>query len=132
LITHDLGVVAGFCDTIQVMYAGGIVEYGTADEVFHRPQHPYTWGLLGSMARLDEEQQERLHSIAGAPPSVIDLPIGCRFRPRCEFAIDKCSKVLPMLQPGKSGDQMVACHRAAELDLQLTAVGGDKPAEVTS
>jgi oligopeptide transport system ATP-binding protein len=132
LITHDLGVVAGFCDTIQVMYAGGIVEYGTADEVFHNPQHPYTWGLLGSMARLDEEHKQRLHSIAGAPPSVIDLPIGCRFRPRCEFAIDKCSKVLPMLQPAKGGKQLVACHRAEELDLKLLDVSTDEPAEVVS
>ena len=132
LITHDLGVVAGFCDTIQVMYAGGIVEYGTADEVFHNPQHPYTWGLLGSMARLDEEQKQRLHSIAGAPPSVIDLPLGCRFRPRCEFAIDKCAKVLPMLQPAKGGDQLVACHRAEELDLKLLAVSTDSSVEAAS
>ncbi len=132
LITHDLGVVAGFCDTIQVMYAGGIVEYGTADEVFHNPQHPYTWGLLGSMARLDEEQKQRLHSIAGAPPSVIDLPIGCRFRPRCEFAIDKCGKVLPMLEPAKGGSQLVACHRAEELDLKAIAVSGDQAQEVAS
>ncbi|GMQ93953.1 MAG: ABC transporter ATP-binding protein [Acidimicrobiia bacterium] len=132
LITHDLGVVAGFCDTIQVMYAGGIVEYGTADEIFHNPQHPYTWGLLGSMARMDEAHQERLHSIAGAPPSVIDLPIGCRFRPRCEFAIDKCSKVLPMLQPGKREGQLVACHRAAELDLKTIGVSEDRSGEVAS
>ncbi|KAJ8355320.1 hypothetical protein AAFF_G00069740 [Aldrovandia affinis] len=69
LITHDLGVVAGFCDSVQVI-AGGIVESGTADEIFHNPQHPYTWGLLGSMTRLDEAQRHRLHSIAGAPPSV--------------------------------------------------------------
>ena len=132
LITHDLGVVAGFCDTIQVMYAGGIVEYGTADEVFHNPQHPYTWGLLGSMARLDEEQKHRLHSIAGAPPSVIDLPIGCRFRPRCEFAIDKCGKVLTMLQSAEHGDQLVACHRADELDLKTIAVSGEQSTEVAS
>ena len=132
LITHDLGVVAGFCDTIQVMYAGGIVEYGTADEVFHNPQHPYTWGLLGSMARLDEAQKHRLHSIAGAPPSVIDLPIGCRFRPRCEFAIDKCGKVLPMLQSAEHGDQLVACHRADELDLKTIAVSGEQSTEVAS
>jgi len=114
------------------MYAGGIVEYGTADEVFHNPQHPYTWGLLGSMARLDEEQKHRLHSIAGAPPSVIDLPIGCRFRPRCEFAIDKCGKVLPMLQSAEHGDQLVACHRADELDLKTIAVSGEQSTEVAS
>jgi oligopeptide/dipeptide ABC transporter ATP-binding protein len=119
LITHDLGVVAGFCDTVQVMYAGGIVEYGTADEIFHDPQHPYTWGLLNSMARLDEDQKQRLHSIAGSPPSVIDLPVGCRFSPRCEFAIDKCRNVLPLLEPVGDADQLVACHRVGELDLTL-------------
>jgi len=132
LITHDLGVVAGFCDTIQVMYAGGIVEYGTADEIFHNPQHPYTWGLLGSMARMDEAHRTRLHSIAGAPPSVIDLPIGCRFRPRCEFAIDKCRKVLPILEPGEGGSQLVACHRAEELDLKTIAISADRSDEVAS
>ncbi|MDK1103650.1 MAG: ABC transporter ATP-binding protein [Actinomycetota bacterium] len=132
LITHDLGVVAGFCDTVQVMYAGGIVEFGTADEVFHNPQHPYTWGLLGSMTRLDEVHKKRLHSIAGAPPSVIDLPIGCRFKPRCEFAIDKCGKVLPMLQDVEGGSQRVACHRAEELDLKTFTVTDDEHEEVAS
>jgi oligopeptide/dipeptide ABC transporter ATP-binding protein len=120
LITHDLGVVAGFCDEVQVMYAGGIVESGTANEIFHNPQHPYTWGLLGSMTRLDEAQQVRLHSIEGAPPSVIDLPVGCRFRPRCEFAVDICGKVLPPLLDIEG--RRVACHRAAELDLKLLDV----------
>ena len=116
LITHDLGVVAGFCDTVQVMYAGGIVESGSADDIYHNPQHPYTWGLLGSMTRLDRAQQVRLHSIAGAPPSVIDLPVGCRFRPRCEFAVDICGRVLPPLIEVEG--RRVACHRAEELDLK--------------
>jgi oligopeptide/dipeptide ABC transporter ATP-binding protein len=84
------------------------------------------------MARLDEDQKHRLHSIAGAPPSVIDLPIGCRFRPRCEFAIDKCGKVLPMLQTSDEGNHMVACHRADELDLKTIAVSGERSAEVAS
>jgi oligopeptide/dipeptide ABC transporter ATP-binding protein len=122
LITHDLGVVAGFCDTIQVMYAGGIVEAGTADDIFHNPQHPYTWGLLGSMTRLDEAQQVRLHSIEGAPPSVIDLPEGCRFRPRCEFAQDVCRRILPQLRPAGNEGQMAACHFADELDLKTIDV----------
>jgi oligopeptide/dipeptide ABC transporter ATP-binding protein len=122
LITHDLGVVAGFCDTVQVMYAGGIVESGTADEIFHNPQHPYTWGLLGSMTRLDEAQQVRLHSIAGAPPSVIDLPAGCRFRPRCQFAQDVCGRILPALKPAGASGQMVACHFAEDLDLKSISV----------
>ncbi len=120
LITHDLGVVAGFCDNVQVMYAGGIVEKGTGDDVFYRPQHPYTWGLLGSMTRLDEEQKHRLHSIRGAPPSVINLPAGCRFRPRCDFAVDVCLQKVPALQDLGHG-QSAACHRATELDLASSA-----------
>jgi oligopeptide/dipeptide ABC transporter ATP-binding protein len=124
LITHDLGVVAGFCDTVQVMYAGGIVESGTADDIFHNPQHPYTWGLLGSMTRLDEAQQVRLHSIAGAPPSVIDLPAGCRFKSRCEFAVEICDRVLPALRESGADGQVAACHRANELDLKTLSVRG--------
>ena len=122
LITHDLGVVAGFCDTIQVMYAGSIVERGTADEIFSNPQHPYTWGLLGSMTRLDEVQQERLNSVRGAPPSLINPPKGCRFNPRCDFATDICREALPILRQSQEG-QRVACHRADELDLKNLAMG---------
>jgi oligopeptide/dipeptide ABC transporter ATP-binding protein len=76
------------------------------------------------MTRLDEIQRDRLHSIAGAPPSVIDLPVGCRFRPRCEFAIDICGRVLPAIRPIGDGAQQVACHRAEELDLKLISVTG--------
>ncbi|HHC07782.1 MAG TPA: ABC transporter ATP-binding protein [Actinobacteria bacterium] len=122
LITHDLGVVAGFCDTVQVMYAGGIVESGTADDIFHNPQHPYTWGLLASMTRLDDARKHRLHSIPGAPPSLIRLPEGCRFRPRCEFAVDVCRQILPVLSPVGDDGRLVACHRAEELDLKTLEV----------
>jgi oligopeptide transport system ATP-binding protein len=125
LITHDLGVVAGFCDTVQVMYAGGIVEYGNVDDIYHNPQHPYTWGLLASMTRLDEDQRVRLHSIPGAPPSVINLPVGCRFAPRCAFAIDICRRVLPAIHPIGTGVQQVACHRAEELDLKTISTDED-------
>ena len=90
LITHDLGVVAEIADDIAVMYAGRIVEYGTTRDIFYDPQHPYTWGLLGSIPRLDEARPEKLHSISGAPPSLINLPRGCKFRPRCPHAFDKC------------------------------------------
>ncbi len=86
LITHDLGVVAELSDDIMVMYAGRAVEYATADEVFTRPQHPYTWGLLGSMPRLDRVRTERLQPIPGAPPSLINVPSGCPFHPRCAYA----------------------------------------------
>jgi oligopeptide/dipeptide ABC transporter ATP-binding protein len=121
LITHDLGVVAGFCDTIQVMYAGAIVERGTAAEIFGNPQHPYTWGLLGSMTRLDEVHRERLNSVRGAPPSLINLPKGCRFASRCDFAQDICREALPILHQSQEG-QRVACHRADELDLKTLAM----------
>src|SRR5438874_8170601 len=90
LITHDLGVVADVADDIAVMYAGRIVEYGTKRQVFYDPQHPYAWGLLGSIPRLDRPKPEKLHSISGAPPSLINLPRGCKFRPRCPHAFDKC------------------------------------------
>jgi oligopeptide/dipeptide ABC transporter ATP-binding protein len=90
LITHDLGVVADIADDIAVMYAGRIVEYGTKRQVFYDPLHPYTWGLLGSIPRLDRAKPKKLASIAGAPPSLINLPQGCKFRPRCPHAFDKC------------------------------------------
>jgi peptide/nickel transport system ATP-binding protein len=97
LITHDLGVVAEVADRVLVMYAGQIVEQGSLDEIFYDPQHPYTWGLLGSIARLDEERAERLSQIAGAPPSLLAPPSGCRFAPRCPHAFEKCSE-LPTLE----------------------------------
>jgi oligopeptide/dipeptide ABC transporter ATP-binding protein len=90
LITHDLGVVAEIADVIMVMYAGRVVEAGTKREIFYDPQHPYTWGLLGSIPRLDRPKTEHLHSIEGTPPSLINLPQGCRFRPRCPHAFEKC------------------------------------------
>jgi peptide/nickel transport system ATP-binding protein len=86
VITHDLGVVAELADDVLVMYAGRVVEYGTAADVFERPDHPYTWGLLGSMPRLDREQTERLIPVKGTPPSLIRVPSGCPFHPRCAFA----------------------------------------------
>ncbi len=91
LITHDLGVVADIADRIAVMYAGRIVEFGGKRDLFYDPLHPYAWGLLGSIPRLDRPKQDRLHSIAGMPPSLIDPPAGCRFRPRCPHAFDPCT-----------------------------------------
>ncbi len=123
LITHDLGVVAGFCDDVHVMYAGGIVESGSIDDIYYNPQHPYTWGLLGSMTRLDDAQRKRLHSVRGAPPSVIDLPKGCRFRPRCDFATEICGEVLPALRDVGNPGQRAACHHAEELDLKSMTAG---------
>jgi len=93
LITHDLGVVAETADRVLVMYAGRVVEQGTLEEIFYDPQHPYTWGLLGSLTRLDRERPERLPQIGGAPPSLIDLPAGCSFRPRCPHAFGRCEEL---------------------------------------
>jgi peptide/nickel transport system ATP-binding protein len=90
LITHDLGVVADIADEIVVMYAGRVVERGTKRDLFYDPQMPYTWGLLGSIPRLDRPRPDRLHTIKGSPPSLINLPRGCKFRPRCPHAFDKC------------------------------------------
>ena len=90
LITHDLGVVAEVADEIIVMYSGRVVERGSKREIFYDPQHPYTWGLLGSIPRLDRPKPKKLHSIEGAPPSLINLPRGCKFRPRCPHAFEKC------------------------------------------
>jgi oligopeptide/dipeptide ABC transporter ATP-binding protein len=92
LITHDLGVVADIADRIAVMYAGRIVEFGDKRDLFYDPQHPYTWGLLGSIPRLDRPKAERLHSIEGMPPSLINLPQGCKFRPRCPHAFERCQQ----------------------------------------
>jgi peptide/nickel transport system ATP-binding protein len=92
MITHDLGVVAELADEIAVMYAGRIVEHGTKRQIFYDPQMPYTWGLLGSIPRLDRPKPERLHSIDGAPPSLINPPPGCKFRPRCPHAFEKCTE----------------------------------------
>jgi peptide/nickel transport system ATP-binding protein/oligopeptide transport system ATP-binding protein len=97
LITHDLGVVAEIADRVLVMYAGMLVEQGERDAIFYDPQHPYTWGLLGSIPRLDRPPGGRLPSIAGAPPSLIQRPEGCAFRPRCPHAFDRCG-ALPALE----------------------------------
>ena len=96
LVTHDLGVVADVADRILVMYAGRVVEQGTVDEIFYDPQHPYTWGLLGSIARIDRPRPERLPAIAGLPPSLSDRPAGCHFRPRCPHEFSKCVEVPPL------------------------------------
>ena len=90
LITHDLGVVADVANEILVMYAGRVVERGPKRSIFYDPQHPYTWGLLGSIPRLDRPKGGRLASIKGMPPSLINLPKGCKFRPRCPHAFDRC------------------------------------------
>jgi oligopeptide/dipeptide ABC transporter ATP-binding protein len=95
-ITHDLGVIAEIADEIIVMYAGRVVERGSKRDIFYDPQMPYTWGLLGSIPRLDRPRVERLHTIEGMPPSLINLPEGCKFRPRCPHAFEKCMQEPPL------------------------------------
>ena len=116
IITHDLGVVAELADDIQVMYAGRAVEYSTAEDIFDRPLHPYTWGLLGSMPRIDRERSERLIPIKGTPPSLINRPPGCAFNPRCNYAHlnggASETEVPQLLDVG--GGHQVACHLSPE------------------
>lgn len=107
LITHNLGVVAGMCDRVAVMYAGRIVEQGSTDDVFAHPEHPYTWSLLRSIPRIDADAHEALMPIAGSPPDMLRLPPGCKFRPRCPFAIDRCAEQEPLLEAVRS--QLARC-----------------------
>jgi oligopeptide/dipeptide ABC transporter ATP-binding protein len=109
LITHDLGVVAQVADRIAVMYAGRVVETAPVDELFADPQHPYTWGLLGSVPRVDRELEGELRPIAGSPPSLVSPPEGCRFRPRCPFAHERCLEV-PALADRTGTGRTDACH----------------------
>ena len=97
MITHDLGVVAGMCDNICVMYAGRVVEQATVDELFEKPRHPYTQSLIKSVPRIDQPGKDRLFSIEGQPPNLIDLPDCCTFHPRCPFAMDICRRKYPPL-----------------------------------
>jgi oligopeptide/dipeptide ABC transporter ATP-binding protein len=127
LITHDLGVIAGFADRVLVMYAGRPVEVGTAEDVFYRPAMPYTHGLLGSLPRLDRDDRERLRQIPGAPPSMTTEPVGCPFAPRCPLRADICETEEPPLRPvGPSGNgageavsagsgHFAACHFADQV-----------------
>jgi len=112
LITHDLGMIAGCADSVTVMYAGSLVEFGAVDDVFYNSRHPYTRGLLSSLPKLDREE-ETLFSIEGAPPSLIARPTGCAFHPRCSYAVARCSTEEPKL---RSVDKVLsACHLAENL-----------------
>jgi peptide/nickel transport system ATP-binding protein len=109
LITHDLGVVASHADRINVMYAGRIVESGTCDEIFYQARHAYTFGLLSSLARMDQRRQERLVPIKGVPPSLANVPRGCPFHPRCSFATESCLPAVPPLEPVAGNGHLAAC-----------------------
>ncbi|MFB7170462.1 ABC transporter ATP-binding protein [Streptomyces sp. NPDC056254] len=123
MITHDLGVVAEMADELLVMYGGRCVERGTAEKVFYEPRHPYTWGLLGSMPRIDREQTERLIPVKGSPPSLINIPSGCAFNPRCPYADVPKGDVTRTVRPelaatddtGPDGTRhWSACHMSQE------------------
>jgi peptide/nickel transport system ATP-binding protein len=134
MITHDLGVVAEVTEEIAVMYAGRIVEYGTADTVFAAPEHPYTWGLLKSIPRLDTPRDQELVPIYGRPPSLINKPSGCAFHPRCPYVREAHKKVDPTLEPAGDADptHKVACLLPAETRRSLWAGlrAGETPEQV--
>jgi oligopeptide/dipeptide ABC transporter ATP-binding protein len=123
LITHDLGVVAGQADRVLVMYAGKPVEIGGVDDIYYNPRMPYTLGLLGSLPRLDVDRAERLTPIQGSPPSLLSLPPGCPFAPRCPMATDLCAEQEPELLATDSAAHAAACHYSAVL-------AGKQPDEV--
>jgi peptide/nickel transport system ATP-binding protein len=113
LVTHDFGVVSTMADDVLVMYAGRIVEGGTVEQVLHRPQHPYTWGLLSSVPNRQGRGDAALIPIAGNPPSLIDLPAGCAFHPRCRYqdrTAGRSRAEVPELQPASEPGHRVACH----------------------
>jgi peptide/nickel transport system ATP-binding protein len=119
LITHDMGVVAEMADRIAVMYAGRIVEQGTQRELFYDPLHPYTWGLLGSIARLDRPRPRRLTAIPGLPPSLMRLPPGCAFADRCAHRFAKCEEQRPELLDRSGADHLDACHLSTQQKREL-------------
>jgi peptide/nickel transport system ATP-binding protein/oligopeptide transport system ATP-binding protein len=131
MITHDLGVVADIADEILVMYAGRAVERAPKRELFYDPQHPYTWGLLGSIPRLDRPKPERLFSITGAPPSLINPPAGCKFRPRCPHAFERCVEEPPLENRVETPGHFDRCWLDVEVKRGLraeTIAGGTEEA----
>jgi peptide/nickel transport system ATP-binding protein len=115
LITHDLGVVAGYADRVCVMYTGRLVETGTAEDIFYSPRMPYTMGLLGSLPRMDSDRSGRLTPILGTPPSLVNIPPGCPFAPRCPLARDACTHTEPPLEQVGEPDHASACLFHTEL-----------------
>jgi peptide/nickel transport system ATP-binding protein/oligopeptide transport system ATP-binding protein len=129
MITHDLGVVADIADEIVVMYAGRVVERAAKRDLFYDPQMPYTWGLLGSIPRLDRPRPERLHSIKGAPPSLINMPQGCKFRPRCPHAFAKCMEEPPLENRVEVPGHLDRCWLDVDVKRSLrgTTIAGEAP-----
>jgi oligopeptide/dipeptide ABC transporter ATP-binding protein len=124
MITHNLGVVARYADRVNVMYAGKIIERGTAREIYANPRHPYTLGLLRSVPRLDEPRRSRLAPIDGQPPDLTRLPGGCSFLPRCAFRVERCATDRPALRGvGQNGaaDHVAACWEAERVARETAA-----------
>jgi peptide/nickel transport system ATP-binding protein len=126
MITHDLGVVADVADRVMVMYAGQVVESGTLEQIFYDPQHPYTWGLLGSLTRIDRPRTVRLAQISGQPPSLISPPEGCHFRPRCPHAFSRCTETPPLEQRVHESGHVDRCWLPPEQKKTLRVVSGDQ------
>jgi oligopeptide/dipeptide ABC transporter ATP-binding protein len=123
MITHDLGVVAGMCERVHVMYAGTLVETGTAEQLFASPRHPYTLGLLQSVPRLDIGKRQKLQPIEGAPRNMLQPPSSCPFAPRCRYRLDVCTEQLPLLEE-RGGGQRAACFNPVPADeWQRTKLG---------
>jgi oligopeptide/dipeptide ABC transporter ATP-binding protein len=140
MITHNMGVVAGLCSRVIVMYAGQIVEQGPVDQIFESPEHPYTWSLLKSIPRVDAIRHERLRSIEGLAPDLLRPPDGCRFHPRCPFRVERCLHDPPQLEelhPGQTARCWVTMDRARKemgadelVDIRPGAASGLKPGEI--
>ena len=127
IITHNLGVVARYVDRINVMYAGRIIERGSLHEIFGAPRHPYTRGLLASVPRLDKPKGSRLVPIEGMPPDLSNLPLGCAFRDRCLYEIDRCASDTPQLLPiADDQDHSAACWIAGSPASSAAAVEDSK------
>jgi oligopeptide/dipeptide ABC transporter ATP-binding protein len=114
IITHNLGVVARYADRVNIMYAGKIIERGTAEDIYRKPGHPYTLGLLTSVPRLDLPRADKLDPVEGQPPDLLQLPAGCAFRERCRFATERCAVEAPPLRPVGPG-HLSACFMAETL-----------------
>ena len=122
IITHNLGVVARYADRVNIMYAGKIIERGSAREIYRNPNHPYTLGLLNSVPRLDLPRREKLDPIEGQPPDLANLPDGCSFRERCRYAIDRCAEEVPPLEPISDG-HFSACFVSKTMAASLKEKG---------
>lgn len=121
MITHDLGVVAEVCQRVVIMYLGQVIEEGEVNELFERPLHPYTQGLLKSIPQLDGDRTKKLHVIKGVVPSLTDIPSGCRFAPRCQFATDICREEAPQLESAQSS-QKVRCWNYKDIERGIVNV----------